>query len=113
MQVKLLRRKNSLVVRFKGELDHHTSRLFREQVERELGKNEVRNLVLNLKELSFMDSSGIGAILGRYRKVEGKGGRMAICCPNPHVKKILQIGGILKIIGLYNNEEEALASMEG
>ncbi len=61
MQVQLIRRKKNLIARFKGELDHHTSSVFRQTVDKELKKNDhVQNLILNMTNLTFMDSSGIG-----------------------------------------------------
>ncbi len=111
MRVQVVRKKNSLIARLKGELDHHTAALFREAVDRELKKESVQNLVLNLQNLTFMDSSGIGAILGRYNRVKEKGGRVVICGCSKHVKKLLQLGGLLKIIPVYSDESSAVAEI--
>lgn len=111
MQVKLIRRKNGLIVRLDGELDHHTATVFREVVDKELEKNTVQNLVINFDNLTFMDSSGIGAILGRYRQVKAKGGKMAFCGVSKHIRKILQLGGLLTIIAICSDENKALASL--
>ncbi|MEW5922064.1 MAG: anti-sigma F factor antagonist [Bacillota bacterium] len=108
MQVKLIRRKNDLIVRLEGELDHHTANIFRDAVDKELAKDIVQNVVLNLDSLTFMDSSGIGAILGRYRQVKAKGGKMVFCGPSKHIKKILQLGGLLTIIPVCSDENKAL-----
>ena len=107
MQVQLLRRKGKLIVRLKGELDHHSARIFREAVEKELERDKVRDLILNMKDVTFMDSSGIGVILGRYKQVKAKGGRTVICGAGLHIQKILQMGGIPKIISLVENENNA------
>lgn len=111
MQVKLIRRKHGLIVRLNGELDHHTADIFREAVDKELASDLVQNLVLNFDSLTFMDSSGIGAILGRYRQVKAKGGKMAFCGASKHIKKILQLGGLLTIIPVCSDESKALASL--
>ena len=108
MQVQLLRRKEKLIIRLKGELDHHSAQIFRGAVEKELVKDRVQDLILNMKNLTFMDSSGIGAILGRYKQVKARGGKTIICGASPHIEKILQMGGILKIIPLVENESTAL-----
>lgn len=107
MQVQLLRRKEKLIVRLKGELDHHTAQLFRDAVEKELVKDKVQDLILNMENVTFMDSSGIGVILGRYKQVKTKGGKTVICGAGSHIQKILQMGGILKIIPLVQNESKA------
>ncbi|WP_422121593.1 STAS domain-containing protein, partial [Pediococcus pentosaceus] len=56
-----------LLVRLQGELDHHTAEELRGQVEQVLADGQVKHIVLNLELLSFMDSSGLGVILGRYK----------------------------------------------
>ncbi len=111
MQVQMFRRKKDLIVRLKGELDHHTAITFRRAVETELKKDTIQNLVLNMQNLTFMDSSGIGAILGRYKQVKAKGGRIVICGLNKYNKKILEIGGLLKIIPVSSSERQALKNL--
>jgi len=113
LQVQLIRRKKNLIARFRGELDHHTSEIFRKTVDKELAKNDqVQNLILNMANLTFMDSSGIGAILGRYKQVKARGGRVIICGLKTHNKKILEIGGLLKIIPVCSDESKAIASLD-
>lgn len=113
MQVQLIRRKKNLIVRLKGELDHHTSAAFRQAVEKELERNDlVQNLILNLEYLTFMDSSGLGVILGRYKQVKARSGKVIICGLKPHNKKILQMGGLLKIIPVSSDENKAILSLD-
>jgi stage II sporulation protein AA (anti-sigma F factor antagonist) len=111
VQVQLIRRKKNLIVRLKGELDHHTSIIFRRAVEKELEKEIIQNLILNMENLTFMDSSGLGAILGRYKQVKAKGGKVIICGLGRHSKKILEMGGLLKIIPVSSDENKALESL--
>ncbi len=99
---------NCLLVRVQGELDHHWAGSLRETVDQALDQGESQNLVMNLEGLSFMDSSGIGVILGRYKRITGREGRMAICLVSPAVEKVLQISGVPRIIPFFNNEAEAL-----
>ena len=72
-----------LIVRLAGELDHHHAEKVRASIEAELEKGEFRHLVLNLARLEFMDSSGLGVILGRYKKVSQLGGKMILCSIQP------------------------------
>ena len=108
MQVQLIRRKEKLIVRLKGELDHHSAQIFRDAVENELEKGTVRDLIVNMENVTFMDSSGIVVILGRYKQVKAKGGKTVICGAAAHIQKILQMGGISKIIPLVRKESSAL-----
>lgn len=112
MQVQLIRRSKNLIVRLKGELDHHTAGIFRRSVGKELEKEINQNLILNVANLTFMDSSGIGVILGRYKQVKDRGGRVAICGLDKHHQKILQLGGLLRIIPVYSDENKALDSLK-
>lgn len=111
MQVQLIRRKKNLIVRLKGELDHHTADIFRKSVRKELEKESNQNLILNVTNLTFMDSSGIGVILGRYKQVKDKGGQIVICGLDKHHQRIMQLGGLLKIIPVCSDENKALASL--
>lgn len=112
MQVQLIRKRYNLIVRLKGELDHHTANLFRRPVEKELKKDIIQNLILNLESLTFMDSSGLGVILGRYKQIKERGGKVVICGLDKHNQKILQLGGLLKIIPVCSDEDEALAKLK-
>lgn len=102
-----------LVVRLAGELDLHTSAELRQQVERELSAGRVRALVLDLAGVTFLDSSGLGFILGRYRRMTERSGRMALSGAVPHVRSVLELSGILKILPLYGSWREGLAALRG
>ncbi|MDE7512364.1 anti-sigma factor antagonist, partial [Pediococcus pentosaceus] len=67
LQIDLEQKGSVLLVRLQGELDHHTAEELRGQVEQVLADGQVKHIVLNLELLSFMDSSGLGVILGRYK----------------------------------------------
>ncbi|WP_062046521.1 anti-sigma F factor antagonist [Bacillus sp. JCM 19034] len=99
-----------LLVRLIGELDHHTAEELRAQVEERL-KRDVKHIVLNLEQLSFMDSSGLGVILGRYKQVKAIGGEMVVCAISPAVKRLFELSGLFKIIRLEENEEYALQKL--
>ena len=99
---------DTLIVRLSGELDHHTAELVRTQVEAELDRG-YSNLVMNFDQLGFMDSSGLGVILGRYKRVTQAGGRMSLCSVNDQLMKLFELSGMLKILRIYKTESQALA----
>lgn len=99
---------DTLIVRLEGELDHHTAELVRDRVESELDRG-AEHLVMSLEGLSFMDSSGIGVILGRYKRVTNAGGRMALCAVNDQLMKLFELSGMLKILRIYPNVSVALS----
>jgi stage II sporulation protein AA (anti-sigma F factor antagonist) len=101
-------RSSVLLIRLKGELDHHTAEKLRLQAEDEIEKNEIKHIVLNLEELHFMDSSGLGVILGRYKKIKKNNGEMIICAISPAVKRLFEMSGLYKIVKVEPSEKNAL-----
>lgn len=99
---------NSLVVKVKGELDLLTAETFRNLVERAINREKTQNLILDMEQVDFIDSSGLGVILGRYRRIREQGGNMAIVGVKPHVKRILELAGIMGIVKVYQQTEQAL-----
>jgi stage II sporulation protein AA (anti-sigma F factor antagonist) len=65
-----------------------------------------------MKDLSFMDSSGLGVILGRYKLITARGGKMVVCDVNPAVYRLFEMSGLFKILTIQENERLALSSLE-
>lgn len=100
-----------LIIRLKGELDHHTAEKLKEQVEQRLEDKSVRHILLNLADLSFMDSSGLGVILGRYKQISQKGGQMIVCAISPTIYRLFELSGMFKILHIAEDEEQALHTL--
>ncbi len=81
-----------------GELDHHSASSVKEDLDVMLIYPNIIYMELDLKELTFMDSSGIGVILGRYKTIDSRGGKMYAINVLPQVEKMLKLSGLLKII---------------
>jgi len=96
-----------LLVRVKGEMDLATADELRRAIDKKM-EGENRHLLLNLSHVSFIDSSGVGVILGRYRSIARRGGRMAIVQPQPQVKRVLEIAGLSRLVCFCCSEREAL-----
>lgn len=103
--------KNTLVVKVSGELDLSTAEQFKLQVEQALEHWKAKNLILDLSGVNFIDSSGLGVILGRYKTITQNNGFIAIVKPKASVKKVLELSGILRIINLYKDVNTALAAI--
>lgn len=103
--------KKTLVVRVRGELDMVAADYFRREVDENMEKYCCDNIVLNLNGVNFIDSSGLGVILGRYKKLSMLGGKMAVVGAPPQVKRILELSGILRISRAFETENEALQAM--
>ena len=99
-----------ILVRLAGELDVASADAFRNTADRLLAATGSMRLFLNLEGVTFIDSSGLGAILGRYKRISQMNGRMGIIGAAPQVRTILELSGILKIIPLFDSEARALES---
>ncbi len=103
MKISLDTQDKTLIVNFNGELDHHSAEETRKEIDRTYFEKRLKNIVLDLKNLNFMDSSGIGLIMGRYKNVSDNGGKLYIINVSSRVEKILKMSGILKIVEIYND----------
>ena len=83
-----------------GELDHHNARYMRERIDESLELNMPTLLVLNFRNVSFMDSSGIGLVMGRYRNLHKYGAELHIEEAPPAIFKMLKLAGIEKLAKL-------------
>ena len=106
LDFKLVR--NTLVVRVKGELDMLVTDNLRQAIDHKLGEQNVSNLILNLEKVTFIDSSGLGVIIGRYKKIAAKQGKMYIVGASPSIQKILTFSGINKLISLHKSEQDII-----
>ncbi|MCL6560148.1 MAG: anti-sigma F factor antagonist [Firmicutes bacterium] len=102
---------DTLFVRLGGELDLGVADYLRSALEEALDREPARNLVFNLSRVSFIDSSGLGVLLGRYKRVSKEGGKVYLVSPQPQVRKILDLSGLLRIMGEFPSEHEALAKI--
>ena len=88
----------TLIVRVTGEVDHHTAAQIRAAVDRELFERRPKRLTLDLSHVSFMDSSGLGLIMGRLAVIRELGGEMTVCDPGPETRQILALAGMERLI---------------
>lgn len=112
LQIELEHYRKTLIVRLRGELDHHTADTVKARMEEAILRGNSSHIVLSLKELTFMDSSGLGVILGRYKQITAKGGKMVVCDVNPSVFRLFEMSGLFKILSIQDNERQALQSLE-
>lgn len=87
-----------LMIRLPEEVDHHQAAIICEHADRLLYREDVCNVVFDFENTSFMDSSGIGIIMGRYRKISCFGGRIYAIHVNRQIRRILGISGLEKIV---------------
>ncbi len=86
-----------LYVRLDGEIDHHSSKRLRDEIDAAIYTHMPQTLLLDFQEVTFMDSSGIGLIMGRHRILQPLGGCIVLCRPAAHIRRILQLAGMDKL----------------
>lgn len=106
LNVQMLIKKNVLYVRLDGELDQHTVEDLRVRVTELIEKYQIKHLVLNFFKLNFMDSSGVGFIIGRCNRLKREKGSVVLCSLNENIKRLIQLSGLHKICTISKNEEE-------
>ena len=90
--------RDTVTVQLEGELDHCSAERVRASLDALIADRRVKRLVIDLNRLTFMDSSGIGVIIGRYRTLSRRNGSVAIRGANPQVDRIFQMSGLYQIV---------------
>ncbi len=88
----------SLTVYLEGDIDHHSAQTIRCRIDTKLFLTRPRELVLDLARVSFMDSAGLGLILGRYTKAAELGVGFRLMNPNRHIQRILDLAGMERLV---------------
>ena len=94
-EVKITTGEKSATVFIKGDIDHHTAKEIREQIDSYLQEQAVSVLNLDFSGVQFMDSSGIGLIMGRYRLMKMLNGTIKVINIPEHLKRLIKISGLL------------------
>jgi len=101
-----------MFVNLTGELDQSTTYPVKEKLIGCIEASDIKHIVFNLKGLGFMDSSGIGVILGRYNQIKDRGGRVFVVGMNPVVAKVFYMSGLNQIITIIDDESNMMRILE-
>ncbi len=96
-----------LTVTLTGELDHHAAKELCRKIDDAIYTSGAQNIVLDLCDVRFMDSAGLGLILGRYRRVCDLGYTLTLRDPNAQVRKILQLAGVDRLIPIAYTKQDS------
>ena len=102
MNVKYNKEDKLLVLELTEEIDHHSTEKIRRRADYEIQRHMPRKAIFDFSGVTFMDSAGIGMVIGRYKMVSMLGGTISMINVKPSVKKIFEMSGILKIIPIEN-----------
>ena len=101
MPLELTYEKCRLTAALSGEIDHHHTAFLREQIDQALAKSQPPTLVLDFDAVTFMDSSAVGLVMGRYKVVTAYGGGLEVCSLSAGAYRMMRLSGL-----------EALAKIE-
>lgn len=102
--------RDSLIVPVEGELDEHMAECLRTQIDSVLARQGIRDIIYDFEQTKFMDSSGIGMIMGRHRQVSYIGGRTGVCNVGRSMDRLLRMSGLYRIVQRFESREEAAES---
>lgn len=100
----------TLMLRPSGELDLVAADQLRQVADDLLGRGRIQHLYVNLERVEFLDSSFLGALLGRYRKVAAAGGRMGLIRVPAPLRPFLEAAGLFRVLAEYDSELQALTA---
>ncbi len=103
---------NCLIIYIIQDLDHHAVTYLRERSDRLIDAGEAKHVIFDFENVQFMDSSGIGLIMGRYKKVMFIGGRAAVTNIGKSVDRIFKMSGLYRIIEKYDTPQDAVKALE-
>ncbi len=91
-------RGENLLIYLPEELDHHNAKVITEQSDWYIISQQIKNVIFNFKRTNFMDSSGIGVIMGRYKLINNIGGQIIVTNINQTIDRIFTISGLYKLV---------------
>lgn len=108
MYIEFCKSGDKLIIKLIGELDHHSAEEVRNKIDDRLERTGSNKVILDFSNVNFMDSSGIGVVIGRYKKISMRKGEICIASVQESVRRVFELSGMFKIIKLYKSVQEAI-----
>ena len=105
MAVSIVAKGEAVTACLDGEIDHHTAANLRSEIDKAVDEHKPTLLVLDFKNVSFMDSSGIGLVMGRYKTISEVGGELAIINTSPQIGKVMKLAGMERLAKIGMEEQ--------
>lgn len=107
MEMNLDYKEDIMIVRLSGELDQHYASALRSEIDTQVTHRGIHKIVFDFSNVGFMDSSGIGVIMGRYRLMQSVGGSVCAFGISKRLDRLIEMSGIKRIVNVYADEESA------
>ncbi len=104
----VMREGEDLRIVLRGEIDHHNAVSVRGEIDALLCREHPRRVAIDLSEIGFMDSSGLGLIMGRYALMQKLGGELILKDPNERIVRIFELAGLGRIVKIENTKKEEI-----
>ena len=88
----------TLVAKITGEIDHHSARWLRMDIDTAIQDKEPQKLLLDFSGVSFMDSSGVGLVMGRYKNMKERGGKVSLVNMPDYIEKVMALAGMDRLL---------------
>ncbi len=106
--------RDTLIVTITGELDDHSTKNIKDRLDYTLHRKEIRNLIFDLSGVTFMDSAGIGLLVGRYKQVAMRNGKAGIVAPaGSSTVRLLKMSGVHDLFGFSETVSDAKKNLKG
>ena len=105
MSVRIIADREKVTACLDGEIDHHTAAEMRNEIDKAVDDYHPSLLVLDFKNVSFMDSSGIGLVMGRYKAISAIDGELAIINTTPQIGKVMKLAGMERLAKIGMEEK--------
>ena len=99
---------DKLVIFLMGELDHHSAEEVRVKIDDRIDRDNIKKVIMDFNNVTFMDSSGIGVVIGRYKKIQNRDGKVCVVNVNERIDRVFTLSGLYTIIKSYKNIDEAV-----
>lgn len=111
MNTSIIKKHRMILMHISGEIDHHSAECIREVLEREIRRSSAINIALDFSGVTFMDSSGIGMIIGRYKTVTALGGSLIIFDASEQIKRLLEMSGLSPLLIICDTLQRGISQM--
>ena len=108
MNVNLIidKKEKYVIISIEGEVDTYTSPKVKSDIIKEI--EEYNNIIISMEKVKFIDSTGLGVLIGVLKKIKEKDGKMVIVSPNTYINQIFEITGLYKVFKIVNSLNEAV-----
>ena len=96
---------NCLTIFLPKEVDHHNAEEIRKSADSVIEKNHIKYVIFDFKDTEFMDSSGIGLVMGRYKLMQELNGKVTVRNPPNHIRKVMRLSGIDRLASISSGQE--------